>query len=70
MTASCETYDSRAWTGELPDYKGMIRRAFKLDCEVRPHLVVALYFNAAVTELERQAIVEMCGEHQPKEQQP
>lgn len=46
MTAP--VYDSRAWTGELPDYRAMLRRWLGLDCPL-PVFEIAVIFDSPVT---------------------
>lgn len=57
---SGEAYDSRAWTGEIPDYRAMIRRALGLDCQLyRFH--IALHVMSAVTPEMRAEIERLCS---------
>lgn len=41
-------YDSRAWTGELPDYRAMLRRWLGLDCRFDAYEIVVI-FNSPVS---------------------
>lgn len=52
-------YDSRAWTGEVPDYRAMIRRALRLDCQ-RELYTITVHWHGALTAAERAAIVAAC----------
>jgi len=52
--------DSRAWTGDIPDYRAMMRRALGLDCQ--PHqFYIALHVMSSVTPEMRAEIEQLCA---------
>lgn len=62
MTA--RVYDSRVWTGDIPDYRALFGRAIRkllgLDC---PHdaWVIAVHLHAAVDPEQRAMIERYCA---------
>lgn len=61
-------YDSRAWTGEVPDYRAMLRRAVRkllgLDCPYEAWVeawVIAIHFHSAVSAADRAEIERLCA---------
>lgn len=55
-----QVYDSRMWTGEIPDYRAMIYRALGLYCAWhRFHIV--LHFHSHVDAETQAEIVRFCA---------
>jgi hypothetical protein len=63
MTAT--VIDSRAWTGDIPDYRAKFRRLLFGRCFEMPGFVVAVHSHSALSSPQKAAVVAMLKEQQP-----